>query len=43
MMNRLSTICLILLALFLAAAPLQAQNKPRVSPHETVSSEPGGQ
>ena len=36
-MNRLSSICLIFPALLLASAPLLAQDKPRVSPHETVS------
>ena len=35
--NRLSTICLILPAFLLAASPLLAQEKQRVSPHETVS------
>ena len=37
MMNRISTICLLFSAFLLASSPLRAQDKPRVSPHETVS------
>ena len=36
MMNRFSTICLIFPAFLLACSPLLAQDKARVSPHETV-------
>jgi len=36
MMNRLSRICLIIPTFLLAASPLLAQEKSRVSPHETV-------
>ena len=37
MTNRLLRICLLFPAFLLAASPLPAQDKPRVSPHETVS------
>jgi Protein of unknown function (DUF2911) len=37
MMNRRTSICLILPVFLLAAAPLLAQEKKRVSPHETLS------
>lgn len=37
MTNRLLSLCLILPTFLLAASPLRAQEKPRVSPHETVS------
>ena len=36
MMNRFSTICLIFPSFLLASSPLLAQDKARVSPHETV-------
>jgi len=36
-MKRLPQLCLVLPALLLLAAPLVAQEKPRVSPHETVT------
>jgi hypothetical protein len=42
MMNRLPKICFILPALALLASPARAQEKPRVSPHETVTASVAG-